>query len=134
MYMPTATGANYQKQLEDLMSKSKQLQGQFISPYNPPVIAPHIDYVHGLDGAKQFLDNMPAGGKAVLMDEDEAKFYVVSKDANGTPAQIAFAHFTLEFEEQQKDPGYVTLQDFEAFKKELKQMLGAKNESDHEHV
>ena len=57
------------------------------------------------------------------MDEDEAKFYVVSKDANGTPAQIAFAYFSLEFEERPKEPSYVTKQDFDDFKTELLDML-----------
>ena len=127
MYYPTITGTPYQKQLDELISKSKQLQEQYpatvLQTYNQPVIAPHIDYVHGLEGARRFLENMPAGGKAVLMDEDEAKFYVVSKDANGTPAQIAFAHFSLEFEEQPKEPSYVTKADFDDFRAELLDML-----------
>lgn len=126
MYYPTITGTPYQKQLDDLMAKGRELQERFpptLQPYTPPVIAPHIDYVHGLEGARRFLDNMPAGGKAVLMDEDEAKFYVVSKDANGTPAQIAFAHFSLEFEEQPKEPSYVTKADFDDFRAELLDML-----------
>lgn len=123
MYTPNLD--SYQRQANDLVAKINQLQ-QYpgtLQSYTQPVIAPHIDYVHGLDGAKRFLDNMPSGGKAVLMDEDEAVFYVVSKDANGTPAQIAFAHFSLEFEEQPKEPSYITKQDFDDFKAELLDML-----------
>ena len=128
MYYPPINDFNlqpYQKQASELVEKINTLQ-QYKTAYpafGQPVVAPHIDYVHGLDGARAFLNNMPAGGKAVLMDEDEAKFYVVSKDANGTPAQIAFAHFSLEFEEQEKAPSYVTKQDFDDFKAELLDML-----------
>ena len=138
MYNPSVTSPitnipdiePYQRQAHDLVDRINRLQnyGQLMSPYTPPVIAPHIDYVHGIDGAKRFLENMPAGGKAVLMDEDEAKFYVVSKDANGTPAQIAFANFTLEFEEKQKEPMLVTKQDFDDFRTELMEMLARRGD------
>jgi len=126
MYPPPINNIEpYQRQAHELVDKINRLQQyQTIVPsYSQPVIAPHIDYVHGLDGARAFLNNMPAGGKAVLMDEDEAKFYVVSKDANGTPAQIAFAHFSLEFEEQPKEPSYVTKQDFDDLRAEILDML-----------
>lgn len=133
MYPGQNTFDNYQKQANDLLAKIGQLQ-QY-QPHMPaPVAVPQIDYVNGMDGAKEYLRNMPAGGKKILMDQDEPKFFVVSKDANGTPAPIAFARFVLETEQEPEAPDYVTKQDFEAFKKELKQMLGAKNESDHEHV
>lgn len=132
MYTPSTTGTVYQKQLDDLIAKSRELQERFpmpvLQPYTHPVIAPHIDYVHGIDGAKRFLENMPAGGKAVLMDEDEAKFYVVSKDANGTPAQIAFANFTLEFEEEPKEPMFVTKQDFDDFRTEMLEILSRRGD------
>ena len=121
----------YQRQANELVDRINRLQqygGMLQHPYNPPAIAPHIDYVHGLDGAREFLNNMPAGGKAILMDEDEAKFYVVSKDANGTPAQIAFANFTLEFEETQKAPMFVTKQDFDDFRAEMLEILSRKGD------
>ena len=62
------------------------------------------------------------------MDEDEAKFYVVSKDANGTPARIAFANFTLEFEETPKTPMFVTKQDFDDFRAEMLEILSRKGD------
>lgn len=134
MYTPTITVPNvepYQRQAHELVDRINQLQqygGLLQQPYSPPVIAPHIDYVHGMGGAEEFLRNMPAGGKAVLMDEDEAKFYVVSKDANGTPARIAFAHFTLEFEEEPKTPMFVTKQDFDDFRTEMLEILSRKGD------
>ena len=121
MYQPLNLD-QYQRQANDLVAKIGQLQ-QFQQMPQLPVVVPRIDYVHGLDGAKEFLNKMPAGGKAVLMDEDEAKFYVVSKDANGTPAQIAFANFALEFEEKNQAPMFATKQDFEDFKAEMIELL-----------
>lgn len=122
--------APYQRQANDLVDRINRLQqyGTLMSPYTPPAVAPHIDYVHGMDGAKKFLENMPAGGKAILMDEDEAKFYVVSKDANGTPAQIAFARFTLEFEQKPAEPMFVTKQDFDDFRTEMLEILSRRGD------
>lgn len=112
---------SYQKQANDLLTKIGQLQQYPAMP--APVMIPQIDYVNGIDGAREYLKNMPAGGKKVLMDREEAKFYVVSKDANGIADPIAFASFVLETEQQQGTPDYVTKQDLEAFKNELRQML-----------
>ena len=111
---------NYQRQANELLSKIGQLQ-QY-QPI-PPVPVPQIDYVNGIDGAKEYLRNMPAGGKKILMDQEEAKFFVVSKDANGTPAPIAFASFVLETEHEPISPEYVTKADFDAAMAELKEML-----------
>ena len=131
---PVNTLDNYQKQANDLLAKIGQLQ-QFQPQIPAPVSIPQIDYVKGKDGAVEYLRNMPAGGRKILMDQDEAKFYVVSKDANGNPAPIAFASFVLETEQEPKAPEYVTKADFEEFKKDLKQMLqGAHNEPGNEHV
>ena len=128
MYPPN-NFETYQKQANDLAAQINQLQKLQQTSYpgsltpfvpSPP---PHIDYVQGIDGAKEYLKNMPANGQAVLMDKDEAKFYVVSKDANGNAAPVAFAHFTLETEQTPEVPEYVTKRDFETFKAELKTML-----------
>ena len=124
---PQANLDSYQRQASDVVAKIGQLQQLqnplSLQPAPPMAIPPHIDYVQGLDGAKEYLKNMPANGNTILMDRDEAKFYVVSKDANGNPAPIAFAHFTLETEKPPEKPDYITRQDFEKFKAELKNML-----------
>ena len=124
---PSLNLEQYQRQASDLAAKIGQLQ-QYQQIPQMPMPIPRIDYVHGIDGAREFLNNMPAGGKAVLMDEDEAKFYVVSKDANGTPAQIAFAYFTLEFEEKAQAPMFATKQDFEDFKTEMLEILSRRGD------
>ena len=114
----------YQKQASDLVTKLGQLQQMQqqtpqVQPLQMPVIPPAIQYVRGMDGAREYLNKMPPNGNTVLMDRDEALFYVVSKDANGNPAPIAFARFELETEQQKPEPEYVTKQDFEALKTEI---------------
>ena len=128
MYSPV-NFETYQKQANDLAAQINQLQKLqqtgypgSLTPFQPQ-IPPHIDYVQGMDGAKEYLKNMPANGQAVLMDKDDAVFYVVSKDANSNAAPIAFARFTLETEQAPEMPEHVTKRDFETFKAELKTML-----------
>lgn len=114
---------SYQRQASDLLAKINQMQ-QIQAPLTtPPPIPPQIDYVKGIEGAREFLRNMPANGKKILMDQDEALFYVVSKDANGTPAPIYFSRFELEKEQESKQPEYVTKEDLNRAVSELKQML-----------
>ena len=113
---------SYQRQANDILAKIGQLQ-QYQPPIPNPAIVPRIDYVKGMDGAKEFLSTMPAGGNKVLMDQDEAIFYVVSKDANGVPAPVMFARFELETEKKPEAPVYVTKADFDNAMNELKAML-----------
>lgn len=112
----------YQKQATDLASKISQLSSQYMPTLYPAPPAPSIQYVDGIEGAKSFQRDMPANGKAVLMDSNENTFFVVSKDANGISAPVMIGRFTLE-QEQPKEASYVTKDDFEAFKSELRQML-----------
>lgn len=114
---------SYQKQANDLVAQIGRLQ-QFQPPSMiPPAYVPSIQYVNGLDGAKAFQREMPANGKAILMDSNEDKFFVVSKDANGTAAPITIGHFTLETEQQLEQPQYITKKDFDDFRDELMEML-----------
>ena len=134
MYYPTITQPNqnletYQRQAKDLESKFWQLQQLQSTPVQslptPPL---HIDYVQGIDGAREFQSKMPPSSSAVIMDKDEAVFYVVSKDANGSPAPIAFAHFELQTDAVPAAPQYITKQDFDDFRAELMDMLSRRGD------
>ena len=120
--------SQYQRQANDLVAKIANLQQmQNAQPLQSPAYVPapeQIHYVKGMDGAKEYLAKMAANSNAVLMDYDEAKFYVVSKDANGNPAPVSFANFQLEFEKPPEEPAYVTKQDFDDFKEELRALIG----------
>lgn len=115
---------SYQRQASDLAAKISQLNSQYVYPAPPP----SIQYVDGLNGAKDYQRDMPANGKAVLMDRNEDTFFVVGKDANGVPEPILIGrNFTLE-QEKSKEDSYVTKDDFEAFKNELRQMFAQNGE------
>lgn len=126
MYTPT----QYNQQANDIAAKINQLQQmQFpMQMPSPPPIPPQIDYVKGIEGAREFLRNMPASGKKILMDQDDAIFYVVSKDANGTPAPIMFSRFELQTEQEPEQPMYVTKSDFDKAIDEIKKMLKGGNQ------
>ena len=121
---------SYQRQANDLASKIGQLQQLQQSTALPVMPAPplHIDYVQGIDGAREFQSKMPPSSSAVIMDKDEAVFYVVSKDANGSPAPIAFAHFELQTDTAPATPQYITKQDFDDFRAELMETLARRGD------
>ena len=112
---------SYQRQANDLVAKFNQLQ-QLQQPFALPQPVPQIDYVNGFDGAREYLKGMPANGKKILMDQDQAIFYVVSKDANGIAAPIVYSTFELQAEPK-NEPDYVTKQDLEKLKEELKELV-----------
>lgn len=120
---------NYQRQANDLVSKIGQLQ-QMQTAAMPVLPTPpmHIDYVQGIDGAREFQSKMAPSSSAVVMDKDEAIFYVVSKDANGNSAPVAFAHFELQTEAAPATPQYITKQDFDDFRAELMEMLARRGD------
>ena len=116
-----------QNQLASMQNPPYQ-QNQMQVPYpnylQQPVAEPEqIKTVTGLDGAKAYLQKMPANSSAILMDNNENIFYSVKKDTNGMAFPIAIGKFTLETEQEQT-ASYVTKKDFEDFKAELKSLLG----------
>ena len=129
MYYPTNLNS-YQKQASDLAEKIGQLQQMQQSAPLPTMPAPplHIDYVQGIEGAREFQSKMAPSSSAVIMDKDDAVFYVVSKDANGSPAPIAFAHFELQTDTIPATPQYITKQDFDDFRTELMEMLARRGD------
>ena len=59
------------------------------------------------------------------MDKDENIFYMVSKDANGTPSKrIPRARFTIE-EQVEEEPVSLTRKDLDDFKEEIRQMIAS---------
>jgi len=129
MYTPTNL-ESYQRQANDLVSKIGQLQQLQQSAPMPVMPTPplHIDYVQGIEGAREFQSKMAPSSSAVIMDKDDAVFYVVSKDANGSSAPIAFAHFELQTETAPATPEYITKKDFDDFRVELMEMLSRRGD------
>ena len=91
-----------------------------------PVISHQVQYVEGMTGAIKYqLEKLPSNSSEVIMDKDDNIFYLVSKDANGTPAKkIPVGRFSIE--EVQEEPPNLTRKDFEDFKEEIRQLLATK--------
>lgn len=123
-----------QRQLQDLYRQSTSLQQsqppfqsqtQFIpNQIQIPVPPTQIHYVDGFAGAKLYQDEMQPNSSEIIMDKNENIFYAVSKDANGTPSRTIpiGRNFVIE-ESKAEEPTFLTRQDFDQFKEEVKQLL-----------
>ena len=124
MYYPSVTQPmldpnSYNAQLARIQNQIATMQ----QPYQPvqPVQIPQVQHVSGIDGAKAYQKDLPASASVILMDSNEDKFYMVSKDANGNMNPVVTGRFTLE---QEQNDVYVTKKDFESFKEEIRGLLG----------
>ena len=127
----------FQQQLQDLSRQYQQLQQtpQFTQPMGTmpmqypqaPVVSHQVQYVEGMTCAIKYqLEKLPFNSSEVIMDKDDNIFYLVSKDANGTPAKkIPVGRFTIE--EIQEESVTLTRKDFEDFKEEIRELLATKS-------
>lgn len=100
-----------------------------IQQVQPPIITRQVQYVEGLGGAKLYQQNLPSNSSEIIMDKDENLFYMVSKDANGTPSKkIPVGRFTIEETIDEESP-FLTRKDFDDFKEEIRQMFAASKAS-----
>lgn len=120
----------FQQQLQDLSRQYQQLQTmpQFTQQASMPmpqmpVVSHQVQYVEGIAGAMKYqLEKLPYNSSEIIMDKDTNIFYMVSKDANGTPAKkIPAGRFSIE--EIQEEPASLTRKDFEDFKDEIRALL-----------
>lgn len=92
-------------------------------PISAPIPVRQIQYVDGLQGAFIYQNSLTPNSSEIIMDKNDNVFYVVSKDANGTPSrQIPRARFDVE-ELQQEEPIALTRKDLDNFKEEIRQMI-----------
>lgn len=116
---------NYTQTLQDQIGQLSKLLGGQASSGSASLPAPaesKFDCVDGLDGAKSFLGKMLASTKHIVWDNEKPVFYVLQKDANGTPARIQICTFTVELEPTMEEK-YVTKEDFNALVSRLDKLL-----------
>lgn len=112
----------YSQTLQDQIGQlSKLLGGQAATVKDAPPANPY-DLVDGLDGARAYLGKMLASTKHIVWDSQKPIFYILQKDANGTPARIQICAFTVEMEKTPEEK-YVTKEDFNALVLKLDQLL-----------
>lgn len=127
-----------QQQLSDLIRQYQQLQNtqpqiqpntpqNFVIPQTVPIPIPshQVQYVEGIEGARKYqLERLQPNSSEVIMDKDDNIFYMVSKDANGTPSKkIPTARFQLEEQKEEESPAFLTRKDLDEFKEEIRQLL-----------
>ena len=126
-----------QQQLQDLFRQYQQLinyqmpqvQQTVQQPLQIPVpVQSHqVQYVEGISGARLYQDGLTPNSSEIIMDKDDNIFYLVSKDANGTPSKkIPKGKFVIE-EDESDEPNIITRKDFDDFKEEIRQLLSIKS-------
>lgn len=114
---------NLQQQYQNMTSQNMQVP--MPQPIQVPIPVPsrQVQYVEGIAGAKLYQDNLPSNSSEIIMDKDENIFYMVSKDANGTPSRhITRCRFEIE-NIQEEEPAFLTRKDFDDFKEEIRKMF-----------
>ena len=116
---------NLQQQYQNMTSQNMQVPVQVPQPIQVPIPIPsrQVQYVEGIAGAKLYQDNLPSNSSEIIMDKDDNIFYMVSKDANGTPSRhITRCRFEVE-NIQEEEPAFLTRKDFDDFKEEIRKMF-----------
>lgn len=121
--------SNLQQQYAQFFGQPQSLVQQPAAPQTVPIQVPipsrQVQYVEGIQGAKLYQDNLPVNSSEIIMDKDENIFYMVSKDANGTPSKhIVRCRFEIE-EIQEEEPAFLTRKDFDEFKEEIRKMFAS---------
>ena len=130
---PYANGQNNQQPYQ-------QPQPQMQNPQPTMQMQSNIEYVNGIEGAKAFI--LPPNTQKLLLDSDNAFFYIKTTDTQGKPSVRRFKYIDIDAEQQaemqkqepqQPQPLYVTLQQYQevldtldTIKKELDKLKSAK--------
>lgn len=114
---------NLQTQIQQALSLMNQ--PRTIQP--PPVPQKQvttISEVDGIEGARTFLKSMAPSSSAAVFDKNEAVFYGLAVDANGTPAPIKRCPFTVE---EVPEPGSstITKDDLAALEQRIMALIAA---------
>lgn len=114
----------YNQTLQDQIGQlSKLLGGQAAAQETPISQAPNrFDCVDGIEGARSFLGKMLPSTKHIVWDNSSDTFFVLQKDANGTPSRIQICKYTIEMEPTMEER-YVTRDDFNALMKKIDDLL-----------
>lgn len=84
------------------------------TPYLPQQTQ-NIQYVNGKQSAASY--QMPPNSSVILMDSNQARFYMKQTDASGLATVRAYDFKEVE---EEKPAEYVTKSEFDAFKAEMK--------------
>lgn len=109
----------YTQTLQDQIGQLSKLLGANTSAQQA---VNQFDCVDGIEGARAFQQKMLASSKHIVWDNQKDVFYVLVKDANGSPARIQICAYTVELEPTPEEK-YVSREDFNALVSKLDQLL-----------
>ena len=112
----------YTQTLQDQIGQLSKLLGAGTPATTAPQAANQFDCVDGIEGARAFQAKMLASSKHIVWDNQRDVFYVLVKDANGTPARIQICAYTVEMEKTPEEK-YVSREDFDKLVSKLDQLL-----------
>lgn len=81
----------------------------------------NIEYVNGIEGAKAFP--IPPNCKMLLVDGDSKTFFIKSTDYEGRPTLERYSYAPFVESAAVPPPQYVTVEQFETFKKDIENKL-----------
>lgn len=128
--------ANVQNNQQNFQQQQPQMQ----NPQPTMQMQSNIEYVNGIEGAKAFI--LPPNTQKLLLDSDNAFFYIKTTDMQGKPTVKRFRYIDVEAEQQaqmqkqqeQQQPLYVTIQQYQEvletldnIRKELDKLKSAKS-------
>jgi hypothetical protein len=128
--------ANLQNNQQNFQQAQPQVQTPQPQPQQQVPIQSNIEYVNGIEGAKAFI--LPPNTQKLLLDSDNAFFYIKTTDMQGKPSVRRFRYIDVDAEQtptKQDEPkvDYVTLeqftdllQNFDDLKKEFEKIKSAK--------
>ena len=122
----------YTQTLQDQIGQLGKLLGaqpQPVMQQAPMQAASQYDLVTGIEGARDFLQKMLNGTRHIVWDNQDSVFYVLQKDANGTPQRIQICHFDVQLEPTMEEK-YVTREDFNTLVLKLDQLLSKEVKED----
>lgn len=108
-----------------------QYQPQAYSPasmQSQQASSQNLIWVQGEAGAKSYL--VAPGQSVLLMDSEDSVFYIKSADASGMPMPLRIFDYKERNPQIQQMPeavdmsGYITREEFEAYKQSLKKTRG----------
>ena len=128
---------NYMDRVNKLVQMQNQLNQNYPN-YAGQQSNNQIIFVQGETGAKAY--QIPINSTVLLMSSEANEFFIKSTDQAGFPTikKYRFTEVTqtktTEQEQQVKTQNFVTREEFEVLKNEIKQLKEPKNEPDNENV
>ena len=111
---------------------------QYYPQYQPQVQQQQsnsLTWVQGESGAKSYM--VPANGTVLLMDSESDQFFLKSTDASGMPLPLRVFKYSEVVSQPQNQRNhvadekvYVTKDEFEDFKREMKKMMEKEQENE----